>query len=71
MHVWRTKRRVHMSGSIQIERSRRDRAMHPGNLFPLPRPETPFPRHWMYYIGLKLIVLALASAVVISLYPPS
>ena len=45
--------------------------MHPGNLFPLPRPETPFPRHWMYYIGLKLIVLALASAVVISLYPPS
>jgi hypothetical protein len=29
-------------------------------------PETPFPRHWMYYIGLKLVILVIA--VVIALY---
>jgi hypothetical protein len=45
--------------------------MHPGNLFPLPRPETPFPRHWLYYIGLKLLALALAVAEVASLHVPS
>jgi hypothetical protein len=26
------------------------------------RPETPFPRHWLYYIVLKMIVLAAALA---------
>jgi len=25
-------------------------------------PETPFPRHWLYYIVLKLVVLAVAVA---------
>jgi len=30
------------------------------------RPETPFPRHWLYYIVLKYGVLA--AAVVIALY---
>ncbi|MGA2892067.1 MAG: hypothetical protein ABSE22_04310 [Xanthobacteraceae bacterium] len=30
------------------------------------RPETPFPRHWLYYLILKYAVLA--AAVVISLY---
>jgi len=29
-------------------------------------PETPFPRHWLYYLILKYAVLA--AAVVISLY---
>jgi hypothetical protein len=24
------------------------------------RPETPFPKHWLYYIVLKLAILALA-----------
>ena len=23
------------------------------------RPETPFPRHWLYYIALKIVVLRL------------
>ena len=27
------------------------------------KPETPFPRHWLYYIVLKYGVLALALAV--------
>jgi len=26
------------------------------------RPETPFPRHWRYYIVLKYVVLAAAAA---------
>jgi hypothetical protein len=30
------------------------------------RPDTPFPRHWLYYIVLKYAVIALA--VVVSLY---
>ena len=30
------------------------------------RPETPFPRHWLYYIVLKLALIA--AAVVLALY---
>ena len=30
------------------------------------RPDTPFPRHWLYYIAIKLVVIALA--VVLALY---
>jgi hypothetical protein len=30
------------------------------------QPETPFPRHWMYYIALKLVILALG--VIVALY---
>jgi hypothetical protein len=26
-------------------------------------PETPFPRHWLYYIALKVVVIAAAVAV--------
>ena len=26
-------------------------------------PETPFPRHWMYYIALKIVILVLAAAI--------
>jgi hypothetical protein len=32
------------------------------------RPETPFPRHWLYYIALKLLILAAAIAIVLKLY---
>jgi uncharacterized membrane protein len=31
-------------------------------------PETPFPRHWLYYIVLKLVVLAAAALVALYLY---
>jgi hypothetical protein len=27
------------------------------------RPETPFPRHWLYYLALKTVVLAIAVLV--------
>ena len=26
------------------------------------RPDTPFPRHWIYYIAIKLVVIALGIA---------
>ena len=32
------------------------------------RPETPFPRHWLYYMALKIVVLAAALALVLKLY---
>jgi len=32
------------------------------------RPETPFPRHWLYYIALKIVVLTAAVALVLKLY---
>ena len=25
-------------------------------------PETPFPRHWLYYIAIKLVLIAIAAA---------
>lgn len=30
------------------------------------RPDTPFPRHWLYYIVLKVIIIA--AAVLLALY---
>jgi hypothetical protein len=27
------------------------------------RPDTPFPRHWLYYIAIKIVVIALAVVV--------
>ena len=35
-------------------------------MFRLKRPETPFPRHWLYYMILKIAVLA--AAVLLALY---
>jgi hypothetical protein len=32
------------------------------------RPETPFPRHWRYYIALKLVVIALAVALTLGYF---
>jgi hypothetical protein len=31
-------------------------------------PETPFPRHWLYYIVLKFVVLAAAVLLVLYLF---
>jgi hypothetical protein len=30
-------------------------------------PETPFPRHWLYYIALKVVVIAVSVAVAVAL----
>lgn len=32
------------------------------------RPDTPFPRHWFYYIALKLILIAAALLVALYVY---
>jgi hypothetical protein len=32
------------------------------------QPETPFPRHWLYYIVLKIVVIAAAVAIALYLY---
>jgi hypothetical protein len=32
------------------------------------RPETPFPRHWLYYIVLKLAVIILAIVLALSYF---
>jgi hypothetical protein len=32
------------------------------------RPDTPFPRHWRYYIALKYVVLIAAVALVLKLF---
>jgi hypothetical protein len=32
------------------------------------RPDTPFPRHWLYYIALKILLLAGAVALGLKLY---
>jgi hypothetical protein len=37
-----------------------DRAMN--------KPDTPFPRHWLYYIALKILLIAGAIALVLKLY---
>jgi hypothetical protein len=32
------------------------------------RPDTPFPRHWLYYVVLKIVVIAVAAALVLKYY---
>jgi hypothetical protein len=32
------------------------------------KPETPFPRHWLYYIVLKIVLIAIAVALVLKYY---
>lgn len=32
------------------------------------RPDTPFPRHWLYYITIKLVVIFGALALALTLY---
>ena len=31
-------------------------------------PETPFPRHWLYYIALKFVVIAAAVALTLKYF---
>jgi hypothetical protein len=32
------------------------------------RPDTPFPKHWRYYIALKILLIASAVALALKLY---
>ena len=32
------------------------------------KPDTPFPRHWLYYIALQILLIAGAVALVLKLY---
>jgi hypothetical protein len=32
------------------------------------QPETPFPRHWMYYIALKAVILVIAAAIALYVF---
>jgi hypothetical protein len=32
------------------------------------KPDTPFPRHWLYYIALKIVVIIAAVALVLKWY---
>ncbi len=32
------------------------------------KPDTPFPKHWLYYIALKIILIGAAIAIVLKLY---
>ena len=32
------------------------------------RPDTPFPRHWLYYIALKVVILVVAVALATKYY---
>jgi len=32
------------------------------------KPDTPFPRHWLYYIVLKLVLLAVAVALALKYF---
>jgi hypothetical protein len=32
------------------------------------QPETPFPRHWIYYIALKIVILVVAGAIALYVF---
>jgi hypothetical protein len=32
------------------------------------QPETPFPRHWIYYIALKIVILVIGAAIALYVY---
>lgn len=32
------------------------------------KPDTPFPRHWIYYIALKIVLIVAAVALVLKYY---
>ena len=32
------------------------------------KPDTPFPRHWLYYIALKIVLIVAAIALVLKYY---
>lgn len=35
---------------------------------PMSKPDTPFPKHWLYYIALKILLIAGAVALALKLY---
>ena len=35
---------------------------------PMSKPDTPFPKHWLYYIALKILLIASAVALALKLY---
>ena len=43
-----------------------EKKLTPKGEHPMTKPETPFPRHWLYYITLKYVVIA--AAVLLALY---
>jgi hypothetical protein len=32
------------------------------------RPDTPFPRHWLYYIALKIVILVIGAGLALRYY---
>ena len=32
------------------------------------KPDTPFPRHWLYYIALKIVLIAAAVAIALKYF---
>ncbi len=32
------------------------------------RPDTPFPRHWLYYIALKVVIIVVGVAIALKLF---
>ena len=32
------------------------------------KPDTPFPRHWLYYVSIKFVVIAGALAIALKLF---
>jgi hypothetical protein len=32
------------------------------------RPDTPFPRHWLYYVTLKIVLIAAAVAIALKYF---
>lgn len=32
------------------------------------KPDTPFPRHWLYYIALKIALIAIAAGLALKYY---
>ena len=32
------------------------------------KPDTPFPRHWLYYIALKFVIIAVAVALALKYF---
>jgi hypothetical protein len=32
------------------------------------KPDTPFPRHWLYYIALKIVLIIIATAIALKYF---
>jgi hypothetical protein len=49
-------------------RPRSPRIITFGEEHSMAQPETPFPRHWLYYIVLKIVLIAAAVAIALKLF---